>query len=525
MILTSSTDETARLWDASDGSIVPVNEYIVDNIFREHRNSVKTAVFDRFGTRVLTASWDSTAKIWNLNQKELQQDLSDSVFKIDYAISEIKNIDFGEIPFHYIKDTVVKNVFVNKSNFPYKIYEIYLSGNNKDFRILTDYKLPITIEPNDSINIELQFEPTDYGLRSSELIFRIPSGIKSAKITGFCFEQSVYPNNKVVDFGKLRLGYLKDTTFSALATNVTNNLIEIDTILILGSYKDDFSINKGNEIKSLNSKNDLLLSLRFNPKNIGRKNAQLYIYYKDKGNPTIINLYGESVSSKLDTVTIKIQNSIGKPGDNIKIPIFLSSKSDYLENLNLEGFVTYLKFNSTLLEPIGIFEEDITNGYDRTIKISLPKAPIMDSTLKIIDFKVGLGNDTISNLEIKNSYPLGQAYLKILEDSGKFSLESLCIDDNGVRLFDPLNKLVLEQNIPNPAVNKTKLSFELFENGLTKLYVLNYLGEKVKEILNNNMIIGKYEIEFDVSDLSIGNYYLILKTESSILYRKFQVIK
>jgi len=525
LILTSSTDETARLWDASDGSIVPLNEYIVDNIFREHRNSVKTAVFDRFGTRVLTASWDSTAKIWNLNQKELQQDLSDSVFKIDYAISEIKDIDFGEIPFHYIKDTIVKNVFINKSNFPYKIYDIYLLGNNKDFRILTDYKLPIIIEPNDSINIELQFEPTDYGLRSTELIFKIPSGIKTAKVSGLCFEQSIYPNNKVVDFGKIRLGYLKDTTFSAIATNVKNSLIEIDTILILGSYKDDFSINIGDKIKSLNSKSDLLLSLRFNPKNIGRKNAQLYIYYKDKGNPTIINLYGESISSKLDTVTIKIQNAIGKPGDNIKIPIYLSSNLDYLENLNLEGFVTYLKFNSTLLEPIGIFEEDVTNGYDRTIKINLPKIPISDSTLKIIDFKVGLGNDTITSLEIKNSYPIGQAYLKILEESGKFSLESLCIDDNGVRLFDPLNKLVLEQNNPNPATKTTKLSFELFENGSTQLYILDFLGEIVKELLNKNMLTGKYDLEIDVSDLSIGNYYIILKTESSILYRKFQVIK
>jgi WD40 repeat protein len=57
-ILTASGDHTARIWDSATA-----NEIIV---LRGHEGRVLTAVFDPSGLRILTASDDNTARIWNV---------------------------------------------------------------------------------------------------------------------------------------------------------------------------------------------------------------------------------------------------------------------------------------------------------------------------------------------------------------------------------------------------------------------------------------------------------------------------
>jgi WD40 repeat protein len=56
-VLTASRDGTARLWDAASGA-----ELIV---LRGHESVVRSAVFDPSGARVLTASYDNTARLWD----------------------------------------------------------------------------------------------------------------------------------------------------------------------------------------------------------------------------------------------------------------------------------------------------------------------------------------------------------------------------------------------------------------------------------------------------------------------------
>jgi dipeptidyl aminopeptidase/acylaminoacyl peptidase len=55
-ILTASWDGTARLWDAETGAPGPV--------LRGHEGRVRTAVFSPDGRRILTASGDRTARLW-----------------------------------------------------------------------------------------------------------------------------------------------------------------------------------------------------------------------------------------------------------------------------------------------------------------------------------------------------------------------------------------------------------------------------------------------------------------------------
>src|SRR5438045_7696056 len=56
-VVTASRDKTARLWDATSGK--PIGEPM------KHEGGVFSAQFSPDGQRVVTASWDKTARMWD----------------------------------------------------------------------------------------------------------------------------------------------------------------------------------------------------------------------------------------------------------------------------------------------------------------------------------------------------------------------------------------------------------------------------------------------------------------------------
>ena len=56
-VVTASFDKTARIWDVASGTQVGVLE--------GHKEQVYSARFSPDGKRIVTASWDDTARVWN----------------------------------------------------------------------------------------------------------------------------------------------------------------------------------------------------------------------------------------------------------------------------------------------------------------------------------------------------------------------------------------------------------------------------------------------------------------------------
>ena len=51
------------------------------------------------------------------------------------------------------------------------------------------------------------------------------------------------------------------------------------------------------------------------------------------------------------------------------------------------------------------------------------------------------------------------------------------------------------------------------------------LGTEIQELLNETKQPGKYEVDFNASDLSSGNYFYRLQTENHIETKKMLLLK
>lgn len=64
----------------------------------------------------------------------------------------------------------------------------------------------------------------------------------------------------------------------------------------------------------------------------------------------------------------------------------------------------------------------------------------------------------------------------------------------------------LGQNYPNPFNPTTTIKYSLPESGFVNLTVYDLLGREVSVLVSKEQSVGKYEINFDASDLVSGVY-------------------
>jgi len=70
----------------------------------------------------------------------------------------------------------------------------------------------------------------------------------------------------------------------------------------------------------------------------------------------------------------------------------------------------------------------------------------------------------------------------------------------------------LSQNYPNPFNPSTKIMYQLPEEGKVKIIIYNVLGKEVYTLVNSVQQAGRYEVNFNASDLSSGVYFYRLES-------------
>ncbi len=141
-----------------------------------------------------------------------------------------------------------------------------------------------------------------------------------------------------------------------------------------------------------------------------------------------------------------------------------------------------------------------------------------------IGFVQGYGNSNSPKEYSFTDKPLGGSEfkyrLKQIDFDGKYEYSKEVEIDLGMP-----TKFSLEQNYPNPFNPVTVIRYALPFESNVKLIVYNFIGEVVKELVNETVSSGYQEVRFEAGKLSSGIYFYILHTTSLDGKQNYQSVK
>jgi photosystem II stability/assembly factor-like uncharacterized protein len=86
-------------------------------------------------------------------------------------------------------------------------------------------------------------------------------------------------------------------------------------------------------------------------------------------------------------------------------------------------------------------------------------------------------------------------------------------------------EFLLSQNYPNPFNPSTKIKYKIANTGFVNLKIYDVLGKEAATLINKEMQVGSYEVEFDASGLPSGIYFYKLKVGSFVETKKMVLLR
>ena len=101
---------------------------------------------------------------------------------------------------------------------------------------------------------------------------------------------------------------------------------------------------------------------------------------------------------------------------------------------------------------------------------------------------------------------------------------------NGCRMnqnntTNTVSSFTLNQNVPNPVIGTTKISFNLKSATIVKIILSDKLGNKVKDIFEGSLAIGDHDVDLNVAGLNPGNYFYSVYVGGKVETKQLVVIK
>jgi hypothetical protein len=89
----------------------------------------------------------------------------------------------------------------------------------------------------------------------------------------------------------------------------------------------------------------------------------------------------------------------------------------------------------------------------------------------------------------------------------------------------PIKSFELFQNYPNPFNPSTKIKYEIPERSFITIKVYNILGKEIAILVNEEILSGSHEVEFDGKGLASGIYYYRITTDNFSQTKKMILLK
>jgi hypothetical protein len=224
-------------------------------------------------------------------------------------------------------------------------------------------------------------------------------------------------------------------------------------------------------------------------------------------------------TDSIDVPDSFINNGITEPGNGIGklsyIGNYVSSTTSVLD-IELGGLTAGTEYdqlnvtgNATLN---GLLKVRVANGFtpnDGDSFVILNTSGTISSDFSALDIQDGL-------------------YLTVVVNSNNVTL---FVDSVGVLDVEELNDgevvsdYSLSQNYPNPFNPSTNIQFSLPQSGYVKLEIFSVTGERVDVLISEELNAGKYNYEWNGSDLTSGIYFYRFNAGSFVETRKMILLK
>jgi len=224
----------------------------------------------------------------------------------------VKNIDFGKVALNTSKNHLENCSFRNTTAVPIEVTLNIEGLDASEFRILSG-EGPFVVDPNQCLNVIVQFHPNSLGVKSATLKYNIPSfcGDHFTNLIGEGIPSS-FPVEPI-DFGTKRILTLNDTSlsikntlpFAVVIQNIKFSVPEDSNFILLNLPSFPLTLNKDDEFD---------LQIRFNPQVEGYLENQLQIDIKDFPEPVYVSVSGigglpKLVAPDVDCGRVKVGNT------------------------------------------------------------------------------------------------------------------------------------------------------------------------------------------------------------------------
>jgi hypothetical protein len=88
-----------------------------------------------------------------------------------------------------------------------------------------------------------------------------------------------------------------------------------------------------------------------------------------------------------------------------------------------------------------------------------------------------------------------------------------------------IQELELFQNVPNPVIDNTSISFYLPNDGNVILTISNTLGQEIMTLASDNFTKGMHTIQMDANAMSTGVYFFNLEADNNSITKQLTIIK
>ncbi|MCL6493959.1 MAG: right-handed parallel beta-helix repeat-containing protein [Ignavibacterium sp.] len=253
------------------------------------------------------------------------------------------------------------------------------------------------------------------------------------------------------------------------------------------------------------------------------------------------NIQGSNVYDLYNNCTndIYAQNNDWGVYDSLSIENHIFHKADN----SLHGLVRFIPFSASIPVELTSFTAELdgntvqlnwsTSTEKNNLGFEIERSVISNDVRNLIWMKIGFVEGKGTTTEPQN-YSFNHEVLK----TGTYLYRLKQIDFTGtfqyskevkVEIISP-NEFVLEQNYPNPFNPSTKISWQSPVSGHQTLKIFDVLGNEVATLFDEYREAGRYEVEFNVAqvsrpEISSGLYMYKLTVGNFSAIRKMMLIR